>query len=114
MNWATAQGSHGTTLRPGSRWLAFHLHGFQVREDGARPARAPAAWLSFDSLEATCSEPRIKSSQQWPVLQGPQDGSLELPTSSCPAWASARAPLLPDSQNQDQDQDQDQTEQERS
>lgn len=60
-------------------WLDFHLHGLQVRKDGDRPTKDLAVWLPFDSIEAACSEPRIKNRQQWPMLQGPQNRDCPLP-----------------------------------
>lgn len=87
MNWAIAQDSHGTTLRPGSRWHLASLSSPWAPGErrGSQALRGPGSVASSDSLEAACSEPRIISSQRWPVLRGPQDSSLELPTSTCPA-----------------------------
>lgn len=101
MNWATAQDRHGTTLRPGSRWHLASLSSPWAPGErrGSQVLQGLGSVASSDSLEAACSEPSIVISQQWPVLWGPQDGSLELPTSTCSAWASAKAPLLPGSQD---------------
>lgn len=65
----------------------------------SRARQGPSSERGFPLMpvEAACSEPRIKSRQQRPVPQSPQDGSLWPPPSTCLAWASTGAPLSPGS-----------------
>lgn len=78
-------------LAAAGTWLVSHLPGLQVRGAGARPSRDRAAWLPLIFWRLPAVSQNYKQ-PGWPVLRGPQDGSLALPTPTCPAWASARVP----------------------
>lgn len=100
MNWATAQDSHGTTLRPGSRWHLASLS--SPRAPGERrwsqALQGPGSVASFDFLEAACREPELQAARV-ASAPGPPGRQPRTAHSHLPSLGLCQGPLLPGSQD---------------